>query len=329
MAAASIQAASVRAFSVAAAPVGGSAAGPYTPSYDNPGGKGVRDGLLYFDTKALENLYQAPFMGDGSYSTGPRFINEPVAGHYFSFIFGRPMLVTEIKFLQTTAASHGTWQLYGMNPSTGLVPIGGVFSLGGVTEQTIAEPSANTEEYLAYILWGVSGNLDPTPLLAEWEFKIAIIAADGAYKYSNPGGMGGRGSSVVVTASAGLFSGSPLGEFVDGTPAFGAVAFNLVSVAGHWIEFDFGEARTVDAIMNHLSDDTTLLGTWRIEGSLDNTAWDVLSADFTLGESATDEIACNASLVAYRYYRIAGVSGTIQAGRPDPKEFMFRIDGGL
>jgi hypothetical protein len=79
--------------------------------------------------------------------------------------------ITEAKWYQDTAATHGDWKWQGSNDGSTWTDIGTSFTLGG-TLQTITTLSGNASYWHYYRLLQVSGVTSSGPWLREIEFNI-------------------------------------------------------------------------------------------------------------------------------------------------------------
>lgn len=151
-----------------------------------------------------------------------------------------------------------------------------------------------------------------------------------AQSYSNQGGSGARcGQIIVTTADAapnGLIQG-PEWHLVDGDNSTNNQCFfNSRTVdSTKWIKFDFGYARVIDEA-KYYQQNSTSHGSWKWQGSNDNSSWTDIGSSFTLGGTATQtQTQLNGNSAAYRYYRLLGVSGSTSTN-PWVYEFEFQID---
>lgn len=109
-----------------------------------------------------------------------------------------------------------------------------------------------------------------------------------------------------------------LGRLVDGDISDG-IAFeeSMPDVEGHWIKWDYGHAVYADKFQweQDIGDDYSdfqgnyVSGTWRVQGSNDDSNWVSLSDDISLGMYNIDTFVLTKHLATYRYYRILGVDG--------------------
>lgn len=123
--------------------------------------------------------------------------------------------------------------------------------------------------------------------------------------YDNEGGKGDRTSQITITQSGFLYG--TLSALVNGAYINGPFPD---TVSNGWLKFDFGESasKVIDELKFFQADDK-VNGTWKVQGSDDDSAWTDLSDGFTLGGAATVTKAFS-NLVGYRYYRIFQTGGT-------------------
>lgn len=149
--------------------------------------------------------------------------------------------------------------------------------------------------------------------------------------WTNTGGMGNRTGSITVSATNIVTGGGALSDLVDGDLTSNEYYWNGTTGNGtQWLTFDFGSSRTVDAI-RWLQSNTTTHGTWRVEGSPDNSSWTQIGSDFTLGGTTRQTPLNNSggeyyltNSTAYRYYRLRHMSGA-SSSSPWLREIEFRI----
>ena len=103
------------------------------------------------------------------------FHGTPAPGRYLRFQFSTAKTVTEAKWYQDSAWTHGVWKWQGSNDGTSFTDIGNSFTLGG-TLQTQTELSGNTTAYTYYQLLGISGSASGSSWIREVEFKYAAVA---------------------------------------------------------------------------------------------------------------------------------------------------------
>lgn len=129
--------------------------------------------------------------------------------------------------------------------------------------------------------------------------------------YGHALSVGDRTASMAVSSDASL-SGSPI-DWVNGDKvSLNQVAFFNASIVGKFVKFDFLTDLVCDEVTFIQVNASQTHGTWRWEGSNNNSDWDILSADFVLdsgagGGNVVGDLSAN--LTPYRYLRAFGISG--------------------
>ncbi|HGJ66343.1 TPA: hypothetical protein ENS27_13345 [bacterium] len=129
-----------------------------------------------------------------------------------------------------------------------------------------------------------------------------------ATSYANKGGSGNR--LIVVSRADGFLGAQAISTLVDGDITTGGSFLDGVDITGKWIKFDFGTAKRVyQAIYTQtLARDK---GTWKWQASTNDSDWVDISSNFILGTVSPQTFDLSSNTNEYRYYRILGVSGTI------------------
>jgi hypothetical protein len=135
-----------------------------------------------------------------------------------------------------------------------------------------------------------------------------------------PGGEGDRTGLVTVTTNSSL-GGGTINNFVDG--AIGAndadSFWHVNAQTGRWIKFDFGSPKFISRFLVRIVTSGTGAnlgsGTWRVEGSHDDSSWLPLSGSAPLIAGQIHPIDTTiANVNAYRYFRLvqegAGTTGS-------------------
>jgi hypothetical protein len=149
-------------------------------SYANPGGTGNRASLITVTGTIAWTTYGPPapqHLVNGVTTTDDYNlfdVNSPNTGKtiVFDFKAGNSKVIDEAKWYQTGAQTHGTWKWQGSNDNSAYTDIGGSFTLGGSTVQTMSTLAGNTTGYRYYRLIGLGSNVNTNPYIAEVEFKI-------------------------------------------------------------------------------------------------------------------------------------------------------------
>ncbi|MBX3172487.1 MAG: hypothetical protein KF760_34105, partial [Candidatus Eremiobacteraeota bacterium] len=143
------------------------------PSYLSPLSSGERRTLITATSNHSSLSGPVSNLLNGTSSNDFYWNSVAIAGTYVRFDFKAPVLLTEAKWLQSTASTHGNWQWQGSQDASTWTNIGSTFLLGGSTSQTLTTLSANTTEYRFYQLVGVSGTCSSSAYLYEVQFKIS------------------------------------------------------------------------------------------------------------------------------------------------------------
>ena len=159
----------------------------------------------------------------------------------------------------------------------------------------------------------------PTTLLGGEPFPIYIT--------------GDRTGTIALTFSpnilydGGTYPGSNLidGSFVQN--ASGSTVWNNVSIAGEYVQFDFGSGVSMLVTeATYYQSDTSNQGTWKWQGSELAISWTDIGSSFTLGGATSQtHTQLNGNTTGYRYYRMLGVSGSTTFN-PWVEEIEFKQD---
>lgn len=138
---------------------------------------------------------------------------------------------------------------------------------------------------------------------------------------------GDRTASITVSITHPMAGSGTVNNLVDG--GFGgnytdAIAFgNGSSVTGNEIKFQFAASTKIDEAKFYMSD-TSTQGTWKWQGSNDNSNWTDIGSSFSLGGATTQtQTQLNGNVNGYIYYRLLGISGTTTSV-PWIYEFEFK-----
>ena len=172
----------------------------------------------------------------------------------------------------------------------------------------------------------INGNLQQLPV-GDTILGSPVIGS--ALSYSNPGGFGDRTGEITTTTSIGHVGDITscvdglLGQNLNDSWYFASSVSNV----GKEIKFQFTvEAKKINEI-RWIQSNTSTHGTWKIQGSNDNTTWSNLSFDFVLGGSTSQFIDLNLwdTITPYTYFRLFGVSGTCSSSAWI-QEIEFKIE---
>lgn len=293
-------------------------------SYENWLGQGDRTSFITVTTTATLGAGSASQMVNGT-TSNQWWWNNGQSSRELKFDFGYARVIDEAVWTQSTSASHGTWKWQGSNDNSSWTDIGSTFTLGGALSQTHTQLNGNTTAYRYYRLTQTAGTTNSGPFLQELTFKIDTGAVAGSQSYGNPGGYGKRCAQVALTTTASTGSGTNNfpEALLDGT--HGDTYFVASSQSGKEYKFDFRNQRLVtEAVWEQSTSDTH--GTWKWQGSNDNSNWTDIGSSFTLGGALTQVFTqLNGNSTPYQYYKLLSTSGTMST-TPWLREVGFKID---
>ena len=170
--------------------------------------------------------------------------------------------------------------------------------------------------------------LHATALASSNSFGAAALSKLHHYSYANTGGTGNRTGSITVTTTATLGAGA-IANLVNGDNTANSTHACWFSngQSGREVKFDFGSGRIVRQA-RWRQDSTGTHGTWKWQGSNDNSSWADIGGTFTLGGVNGDQVHHTLinNTTAYRYYRLLQTAGTTSSG-PWLREIEFFLDG--
>jgi hypothetical protein len=292
-----------------------------SPSYANPLASGERRQLVVATASPglvngdIEDSVTGDLDRNNFY-----FNNTALSGSvWLQWDFGNSVVIDAARLYQTSPVSQGTWKWQGSNSALTWTDLGSSFELGDQTASASAMGN-NVPAYRYYRLLGVSGSTNDGPWIRQFEFHAGLDNSQ--LSYSNVQGSGNRTSTVTATASSGLVSGD-ITHSVDGNIDQDDWYFHTTTLSSDvWIQWDFGAAIIVDEARFY-QEDSSSQGVWKWQGSNDASAWSDIGGSFALGGVPLQVIASlNGNNTAYRYYRIAGVSGSTSSS-PWIREFEF------
>lgn len=155
-------------------------------------------------------------------------------------------------------------------------------------------------------------------------FLLAILSHPliAATSYANPDGTGDRRAMILCSNSGfvvGPFYNSVNGSTTEFTWFFGGTTVSSAT----WLKWDFLAPIVIDEA-TYYQQFAVSEGTWKWQGSNDNSAWTDIGSSFALGSSVPQVLTTlNGNTTAYRYYRMLGVSGSTNTG-PFIQEFEFK-----
>lgn len=132
--------------------------------------------------------------------------------------------------------------------------------------------------------------------------------------YSNPGGSGCRLPVIHTTTNLADVSQYEANSLVDGQLASNICSPSVQSPTGKYIKFDFMEPVLIKEAKFYQSLAYTH-GTWKWQGSNNDSDWYDIGSTFILGGSTEQTITTlNGNTTLYRYYRLYGLLGSIHSG---------------
>lgn len=299
-------------------------------SYTNYLGSGRRLGALQLSTTFATtgsgaNGRLLPQLVDG-YTVGGNFYldSQTVAGKVIEFqILGSPRVVDAFKIYKATSSGVQSFKFQGYDGATWTdLTTFNWPTASGATEFTFT----NTTAYRRYRFLGVSGTIT-TASIYEVEFKSEAASA-----YET-----GDRSSLITVTSSGITSASGMSvqALVDGSeatnstnswkPSTSTQAVNSSSI----IKFALSAAQTFVAVTLRGTSGYADNGTWKVQGSSDDSAWSDISDPFlwdadTGGSSSRPFVGFVGitNPASYSYYRLIGVSG-VTSNVPYYTEILF------
>ena len=145
--------------------------------------------------------------------------------------------------------------------------------------------------------------------------------------YSNSGGTGLRFFIVISATNLTLGGGgiSSPSYLLNGNTTEHACWFPNGAASGKYVKFDFGSPRLVTEAKWY-QDNSTSQGTWKWQGSNDDSTYTDIGSSFTLGGATVQtQTQLNGNATSCRYYQLVGVSGST-SDSPYTFECEFQID---
>jgi hypothetical protein len=155
--------------------------------------------------------------------------------------------------------------------------------------------------------------------------NVTVTSAAVTTSYANPGGQGNRLALIGITTTATMAT-DPINTILNGSMA--ATTWFNGGQSGREIKFDFwdlGGPKVLTEAKWYQTNGTSQ-GTWKWQGSNDNSSYTDIGGTFTLGSPATTVITTlSANTTPYRYYKLLQVSGSTSSS-PDLAEIEFKLD---
>lgn len=274
-------------------------AGNSEQSYNYPGGLGDRSASITVTSSVgLFSTGNASGLVNGNiYDTSQYFgAGLDASSHWIKFDFGAARKITEAKWFQSGAASHGTWKWQGSNDDSSYTDVGTSFTLGSVTPQAHTSLTGNTVAYRYWKLVGVSGTTSSSPYINECEFKLNDSSAVSATSLSVPGQASFTGIAqfaalpVLPRQIASTFLGAPAGA--SDVPVFRYITRADISSLGltpsdmptsPYLEATKASGQTLSGSYNTM--------TWNTAGH--NDCFTVASNVFTATVAGWYQVFCN------------------------------------
>jgi hypothetical protein len=293
-------------------------------SYTNPGGSGLRYHCIVA-TQDVGMCADPSTLLNGVYAQYSNwFTGGAVSGKYLRFDFGQSVVIDEATLYQSGSADHGTFQWQGSNDESNWTNIGSSAVFGGTSPAVQTALNGNTTAYRYYQIYGVSGNTTCVPYVYQIDFKIE----DGLSGYFHSISIGDRDAAITVSTDLGVTgSVTPL---VDGTTTGTAWAWWNTACANKFLKFDLGvnnDQIIVEA--KFVQNNTSSHGTYKWQGSNDDSSWTDIGSSFVLGGATTQVITeLSGNTTSYRYYRMLGISGN-NNDSSTLYEFLFKVASAL
>lgn len=303
-------------------------AAPDFTSYSNSGGSGNRTASITTGSSGGFLIGTTSILVDGNLtSTGLYFGVSASVGAFFSFDFVASRVIDQIRWYQSAPTVHGVWKMQGSHDNSTYTDLGSSFSLGNADSAISTHTCTNSTAYRYYRLTKVSGADSGGPWLYEIEFKISSPAVTA---YTNANGQGDR-TGTITLAQASQINGAPgmvsTSLMINGVTNTGLAYFNTYPAYmydGWWLSFDFGSAQVIDEFKWY-QQTTASHGTWKVQGSIDNSTWVDVGSTFTLGGATIQTVtAISSNIISYRYYRIYLNTGP-SSNAPYLYEIEFKI----
>lgn len=294
-------------------------------SYTNYLGSGERVGLFKFVTDFNIGSRDPNYLVDGNTTSSQFWFDaQAVAGKSLELRpIGSARVIDAFKIYQASHTGTVAFKFQGWDGSTwtDLTSFNWP-TASGATEFTFA----NTTAYQRYRFLGVSGSITNGYI---YELEFSSESAD-AYE------IGDRSSSITVTASGIITGGGNVQNLVDGSELRDAThswypnssqAVTPTSI----IKFALAAAKTfVAAKIRMSSSGASNNGTWKWQGSNDNSTWTDVSEPFlwdfngsTAPTSTSQAGFCYfENPASYSYYRLIGIEG-LTSNSPWYMEVLF------
>lgn len=118
---------------------------------------------------------------------------------------------------------------------------------------------------------------------------------------------GDRRASITVTTSGHTVYNGPASDIIDGSTANGSGYWTTDMTNGAWIKFDWGAGVSIKITEAkwYVSSAGGSHGTWKWQGSNDDSSYTDIGSSFTLGGAGmTTQTELSSNTNGYRYYRL-------------------------
>ncbi|MET4561044.1 hypothetical protein ABIA69_002189 [Lysinibacillus parviboronicapiens] len=148
--------------------------------------------------------------------------------------------------------------------------------------------------------------------------------------YSHELGSGNRVGKITITTNARLNEANKLDNWIDGTQS-GSTPYIVTGslVVGTYLTFDFKKPVVVDEALL-LANGQNSFGTWKWQGSSNNSVWVDIGSNFDFKGSSTKTqkmTSLNGNIREYRYYRLICVIPST-SGLNYMYQFEFKVKNG-
>lgn len=264
----------------------------------------------------LNNLVDGAFASNG---TDAWWWTNGQSGRKLRFNFGSARIVNQMRWYQSSAATHGVWAMFGSNDGSSFTRLSNDFTLGG--QLIFNYRWFNGTAYQYYELQQQSGTTSSGPWLQEVEFCVADSGGAARSEYER----GYRNHLINITTTATL-AGGTIQALLDNGVGDNSTESCFFTASQSTREVRLRFRNSVQKIVTGFlwfQDVTSTHGTWSFEGSNDGSSWTGLDTGFTLGGFRVQERTF-ANSTAYEYHRLVQTAGTT-SGTPYLMELELRI----
>ena len=146
---------------------------------------------------------------------------------------------------------------------------------------------------------------------AEWANQVEATPAQGGYHTGNQLGNITLTSTVQESGNGvanNLLNGVNASNNSDTTNGFHP--YDSTDISGDILKFDFGTGKTIIEA-KFIQYGAESHGTWKWQGSNDDSSWTDIGSSFTLGGGVNEQLhtQLNNNTTSYRYYQLLGITG--------------------